>query len=379
MNVPVTRPSFSDDEAAAVAKVLASGWVSQGPRVAEFEEAFARYTGAPHAVAVCSCTAGLHLSLVAAGIGPGDEVVLPSFTFVATANAVEYCGARPVFADVDPRTFNADPHALAAAITPRTRAVIAVHLFGLMADMDAIMTLARRHGLTVVEDAACAVGASAGGRHAGTIGPFGAFSFHPRKVVTTGEGGMVTTQDAAIAERLRSLRSHAATISDLDRHARRGFVLPRFREVGFNYRMTDLQAAVGIVQLGKVEAMLARRQGRVDAYMAALADVPGLALPVVPPGYVHGFQSFVATVTGDARLTRDDLAERLEAEGIATRQGTHAVHALDYYRDRYGLKPEDCPASLMADRGTLTLPLYADMTDEEQARVDERLRAHLCG
>ncbi len=378
MTIPVTRPYFSDAEAAAVARVLESGWVSQGPKVAEFEVAFARYVGARHAVAINSCTAGLHLALLALGIGPGDEVVLPAFTFIASANAVEYCGATPVFVDIDPLTYNVDVAAVAGKLTSRTRAMMPVHLFGLSADMEPIMALARARNLHVIEDAACGVGARYRGTHVGTIGAAGCFSFHPRKAITTGEGGMLTTDDDALAAHVRSLRSHAASVSDLSRHEGSGFRLPQFAEVGFNYRMTDLQAAVGVVQMEKLDTILTRRTELADRYTAALAGIPGLRAPAVPSGYVHGYQSYVAWVGADAALSRDELAARLEADGIAVRQGTHAVHALDYYAKRYGLAPGDCPRAWEAEQRSLALPLYPTMQPSEHRYVVERLRSLLC-
>ena len=373
MNVPITRPWFSDAEAAAVADVLGTGWVSQGPRVAAFETAFADRMGARHAVAVCSCTTGLHLVLVALGIGPGDEVLMPSFTFVASANVVEYCGARPVFADIDLATFNVDVDDLARRITPATRAIMPVHLFGLSAPMDPLLALARAHGLAVVEDAACAIGSTYAGRPVGVLGKAGCFSLHPRKIITTGEGGMITTDDGGLAAHLRSLRSHAATVSDLERHRGDGFLLPAFAEVGFNYRMTDIQAAVGLAQMPKLDTIIGRRVELASRYTAALARIPWLVLPRVPDGWIHPFQSYVTLVAEDAPIGRDELARRLHVKGIATRQGTHAVHALDFYAKRYGLNPADYPRAWAADRQTLTLPLFPQMTETEQGAVIDAL------
>ena len=372
--IPITRPSFADAESAAVAEVLASGWVSQGSRVAAFEDSFARHVGARHAIAVTSCTTALHLVLHALGVGEGDDVILPSFTFVASANAVEYCRARPVFVDVDLATFNLDVGRLEAAITPRTRAIIPVHLFGLSADMAAVGDVARRHGLAVIEDAACAVGTRHGDRHVGTLGQAGCFSFHPRKLITTGEGGMITTQDGALAERLRSLRSHAASVSDLARHGGGGFLLPAFAEVGFNYRMTDIQAAIGLVQLGKLDELLRRQIALAARYTEALRGISWLRTPSVPASGVHAFQAYVTLVTDDAPLSRDGIAQRLEAQGIATRQGTHAVHALEYYRKRYGLNVDDCPMAWRADTHSLALPLFPQMSEAQQGRVVDALR-----
>ena len=379
MRVQITRPFFDGSEANAVAAVLESGWVSQGPRVEEFEQAFAGYVGARHAIATSSCTTALHLALVASGIGEGDEVLVPAFTFVATANAVEYCRARPVFVDIEPDTFNIDPAQIETRITPRTRAIIPVHLFGLAANMEAILEIARRHGLRVIEDAACAVGTRHRSRHAGTFADAGCFSFHPRKIITTGEGGMLVTDDAAIAGRARSLRNHAATVSDLERHAGDGTRLPAFREIGFNYRMTDVQAAIGLVQMEKLDEILERRGRLAACYDSALRSSPWLRTPSRPADGVHSFQSYVVSVAETAPLGRDPLAAALEARGVVTRQGTHAVHALDCYRNRYQLRPEDFPMAWKADNNSLALPLYSTMSSAEQAFVIDALRGVLCG
>ncbi len=374
MNIPITKPQFDQAEEQAVIEVLRSGWVSQGPKVAQFESALAGYTEASYAVATTSCTTALHLILAALGIGPGDEVLVPAFSFVATANVVEYQGAVPVFVDIDLRTFNIAVEKIEAKITPRTKAIIPVHLFGLSAEMDPILDLARRHGLAVIEDAACAVGSRYRGRHVGALGRAGAFSFHPRKVITTGEGGAVTTHDEALTERLRALRNHGAKLSDLDRHHADSFTLPEYDELGFNYRMTDLQAAVGLVQLSKVDKLIAQRQSLARRYTEALQDLPGLRTPWEPEGDTHTYQSYVLLVEEQARKSRDELALALGREGIAVRQGTHAVHCLGYYRRKYGLKEAECPNAWRADRWSLTLPLYPEMDHITQDRVIQAVR-----
>ncbi len=385
--IPITRPLFDGAEIDQLRKVLDSGWVVQGPMVAAFEKAFAAYTGIPHAVATTSCTTALHLALIAAGVRPGDEVALPAFTFVATANAVEYVGARPVFCDVDLDTFNVDPAALRAALGPRTKAAIPVHLFGLACDVDAVLAACAAAGIPAVEDAACAVGAFWRGRHVGGFGFAGCFSYHPRKAITTGEGGMITAQDAAVVERLRSLRDHGARKSDLARHAAGGFLLPEFDEVGYNYRMTDIQGAVGVEQMKKLAGILERRRAVAAEYDRRLAGVPWLIPPRTPDGCVHGYQSYVTRIVAPdsgradlenvARLNtfRNRLMTDLEAEGISTRQGTHAVHPLGYYRRKYGLREEDFPRAWVADQTTLTLPVYVQMTEADIERVVERVKA----
>lgn len=387
--IPITRAVFDEAEAQAVAKVLESGWVVQGPRVAEFEAGFRSFTGLPEAVACTSCTTGLHLALLAEGIGPGDEVIVPSFTWVASANAVLYVGATPVIADVSPETFNITPDEVERRITPRTRAIMAVHLFGLAAEMDAILAIGRARGIKVIEDAACALGTLYHGRHVGALGDGGAFSFHPRKAITTGEGGMYTTADPAKAAHARSLRDHGAGKSDHARHTARGAaLLPVFEMVGYNYRMTDLQAAVGVAQLGKLERVLAARIARAKRYDEMLAGIDGLLLPVEPGGHRHSYQSYVCRIP-IARSTeqeilagniyRNAVMNALEDDGIATRQGTHAVHMLGFYARTYGLAPMDFPGAFASDHLSLSLPLFAQMTDDEQDRVVERLAHHLRG
>ncbi len=384
--IPITRPVFDGAEAEAVRRVLESGWVVQGPRVQEFEEAFAAFSGIPYAVASTSCTTALHLALIAAGLQKADRVIVPAFTFVASANAVEYLGARPVFCDVDLNTFNIDPASFEAAIEPGTRGVMPVHLFGLSCDMDPILAISRRAGLAIVEDAACAIGARYHGLHVGGFGNFGCLSFHPRKAITTGEGGMVVTRNSDAVARLRSLRDHGATKSNLARHEGGGFLLPQFEELGFNYRMTDIQAAVGVEQMKKLPALLEKRRAWAAHYDRILADIPWLRIPRTPPDCVHGYQSYVTRLvdpsTGRAdtgnvgRLTRvrEKIMQELEAAGISCRQGTHAVHMLSFYRRRYGLRPEQFPNAWIADHTTLSLPLYPQMEREDVERVADCLK-----
>ena len=377
MNIPLTKPCFDEAEFSAVLEPLKSGWVVQGPKVKEFEERFAAYVGASHAVAASSCTTALHLALAALGIGPGHEVIVPSFTWVATANVAVYQGARPVFVDIDLHTFNIAPQKIEEKITPRTKAIIPVHLFGLSADMDPIIEIARRHNLHVVEDAACALGTTYNGRHVGLIGDVGCFSFHPRKSITTGEGGMLTTNRAELAERFRVLRTHGAVESDLARHQKGKLGLAEFNVLGYNYRMTDIQAAIGIAQMGKLDWILAQRRARACRYDEAMADIEWLQLPTMPGGYEHTYQSYVAVVKDEAPVDRDELARRLQKAGIATRPGTLAVHNVGYYRTHYGTRPEDCPVALKAEQQSLTLPLYAMMTDDEQQTVIAAVRREL--
>ena len=375
LNVPITRPLFGPEEAAAVAMPLETGWIVQGPQVAEFERLFCELSGSPHSLATTSCTTALHLALAVLGVGAGDEVVVPAFTYVASANVVEQSGARTVFCDIEPTTYNVDPASLEQAITPRTKAIMPVHLFGLVADMAAVGDIAERHAVAVVEDAACAVGSTLNGRHAGTFGDFGAFSFHARKPITTGEGGMLTVRDDNHAARATALRSHGGLISDLERHLKGAFALPDHDEVGFNYRMTDFQGALGVVQMGRLPAVLDARRRLAERYSEALGDLPGLATPVVPPASVHTYQSYVVRIDPhEAALARDALALELQVRGIATRQGTHAVHLLGYYRRTYDIRPEDFPHAFDADATSLSLPLFPSMSGEEHDYVIDSIR-----
>lgn len=374
--IQISVPSTGEEEWQACREPLMSGWLTQGPQVSAFEKAFAERHGVPHALAVTSCTTGLHLALAGLRVGPGDEVIVPAFTWVATANVVLYCGATPVFVDVDRRTFNLDIARVRSLITPRTRAVIAVHLFGLCADIDALRA-ELPPGVAIVEDAACAAGASLRGGHVGGLGDVAAFSFHPRKSVTTGEGGMVTTRDGELAERMNQLRNHGASISEEQRHhGPRPYLLPEFNLLGFNYRMTDLQGAVGLVQLKKLDVFIDERQRWAGWYREQLADLDWLQLPEAPSdGSRHGWQAFVTVVDpAAAPRPRNAIMEYLQERGIATRPGTHAVHMLAYYRERYGLRPEDFPGARDCNDHTMAIPLHNKMSADDYSYVVGALR-----
>ena len=366
--IPIARPSFGAAEERAVVEILRSGWVSQGPRVAEFEAQFAKYVGAAEAVAVSSCTTALHLALVVAGVRPGDEVLCPSLSFIATANAIVYAGATPVFVDIDPVSYNLDPMRIESAITPRTRAILVVHQIGLPCALQEISDIASRHGLTVVEDAACAIGSEYDGRRIGS--PYGAmacFSFHPRKILTTGEGGMITTGDREAAARLRRLRQHAMNVSDLARHGARQVTFESYDEVGYNYRMTDLQAAIGLVQLERLPDLLARRRYLAERYTRALSSIPWIATPCESWHYRHNFQSYMIALLDDAPIGRDELMQQLLDRGISSRRGIMAIHREPPYRNEHWERR--LPVTNRITDTTLILPLFHEMTEDEQDQV----------
>jgi len=394
MNVPIARTGLTEAEIRSVLEPLRSGWLVQGPKVREFEDAWSAFTGAEHSIAVTSCTTALHLSLAALGFGPGDEAIVPAFTWISTANVVEHLGGSVVFADIDLATFNIDPAGIEALITPRTKAILPVHLFGLAAEMEAINAIAERHGLWVVEDAACGFAATFHDRHVGTLGHTGCFSFHPRKAITTGEGGMITTNDAQLAERLRRLRDHGAAMSDLQRHlGAKPYLLADHPEAGYNQRMTDLQAALGAVQMQRAEAIVDERRSLAATYDAAFADLNWLQTPVAPAGYAHGYQSYPclfepeqvrqALKIGDQRLLnavherRNTWMEVLQQQGVSTRPATHAVHMLSYYRDKYQLSPDQFPAAQAANDCSISLPLFHGMLAEEQQHVINVVRSRI--
>lgn len=373
-NIAIAVPAIGEAEWQALREPIENGWLTQGPKVAEFEREFAAKHQVERGVAVTSCTTGLHLALAALGVGAGDEVIVPAFTWVATANVVLYCGATPVFVDVDRETFNMVPDEVVTKVSDRTKAVIAVHLFGLCADVDAIRSKLPDH-VKIIEDAACAAGARYQGHYAGGLGDAAVFSFHPRKSITTGEGGMVTTSDDSLAERMVQLRNHGASISEEQRHVGpKPYILPDFNVLGFNYRMTDLQGAVGLVQLSKLEQFVEERAHWAEYYREHLAELNWIGLPHEPLDGRHAWQAFVTYVDPEkAPVPRNKIMEKLQERGVSTRSGTHAVHMLAYYKDRFGIRPDDFPAARDCDRNTMAIPLHNRMSEDDYAYVVEAL------
>ncbi|MCL3817859.1 DegT/DnrJ/EryC1/StrS family aminotransferase [Aeromicrobium wangtongii] len=366
--VNVMQPWLGREEVAALSEVISSGWIAQGPRVAAFEADFARMQQAEHAVAVSSCTAALHLALKVAGVRLGDEVIVPSFSFIATANAPTYVGAQPVFADVDPVTGNLTVETVERVMTERTRAVIAVDQGGVPVALDELRALCDPRGIVVIEDAACGAGSTYLERPVGAGAEIAVWSFHPRKIITTGEGGMITTAHADWADRARRLREHSMSVSAADRHGSTLAPLEEYTEIGFNYRMTDLQAAVGIVQLGRLTELIERRRQFAEVYTKYINDIDGLRAVADPSGGTTNFQSYWIEVGDPYPLDRDDLLAHLASLDISARRGIMTAHRQPAYAHQ-GLGPGSLPVSEHLSDNTLILPLFHEMSVGEQARV----------
>jgi dTDP-4-amino-4,6-dideoxygalactose transaminase len=378
MNIPISKPYFDECESKSIIKPLQSGWVVQGKFVKEFEKLFCIHTKAEFSHATTSCTTALHLALVALEVGLDDEVIIPSFTYIATANVVEQVGAKSVFCDIELGSFNIDAKKIETLITEKTKAIIVVNLFGLCANLKEIMKLAKKHNLKVIEDSACGFDAWLDSKHSGTFGDIGCFSFHPRKSLCTGEGGMLVTNDDNLNSKISQLKDHGASKSDMLRHEEGGSLLPEFNFAGFNYRMTDMQGALGVCQMHKADEIMRKKRVLAKKYDEALREFGFLQTPKNDENYIHGYQSYVCLFTDgqnmqdltkkkiDAiNIKRNTFMQKLESFGIATRQGTHAVHTLGFYKKKYELKDEDFLMSYAADRLSIALPLYSQMSDEE--------------
>jgi perosamine synthetase len=365
-NIPITKPDLGEEEKQLISQVIESGWVSQGPKVAEFEEIFARYVGARHAVATTSCTTALHAALSVSGIGPGDEVIVPSLSFIATANSVLYCGATPVFVDVEPETCNIDVQKIEETVTRKTRAIMPVHQMGLPADLDPIKKIAEKNKLLIIEDAACAIGSEYNNTKIGGHGNIACFSFHPRKIITTGEGGMITTDDPTIAERLRRFRHHGMSVSDIERHMANSVIIETYPELGYNYRMTDMQAAMGIGQMKKLSFLLDARKQMARMYDNELGRIPHIRIPQVPSYARHNYQSYWIELLDSASVDRNTLMAKLLEKGIATRRGIMAIHRELCYQAYAGIY---LPNTDRLTDNTLLLPLYPALSAEEQTFI----------
>lgn len=398
--IPVTTPYFTDEEISLISESLNSGWVAQGPRVAEFEKKIAEHEGVTEGVATTSCTTALHLAMAAQGLQRGMDAIAPAFTFVATENAIVAAGATPILVDIHKETFNVNVEGLQKIVETKYKkqggklvnietgnilwGFVPVHEFGLCCEIEKINDLARANDLQIIEDAACALGAKIGSTHQGAFGNTSCISFHPRKSITTGEGGMILTDDVSLAKRMRELRTHGSTVSADARDKSKGFLLPEFNEAGYNYRMTDIQGAMGLAQVRKLDYIIDEKRKGAAVYNELIKNrLPEFITPIEPKGYFHTYQSYVCMLDmGKLKISstkkggeyRNILLQKLEDIGIATRQGTHAVHMLGYYRNRFGYVPEDYENAYACDHLSITLPLYVGITAEDQEYVVDTIR-----
>jgi len=373
MNIPIAKPFLGREEEQAAVSAIRSGWISQGPKVKEFEDRFAEYTGSKYAVATTSCTSALHAALAVSGIGPGDEVIVPSLSFIATANSVLHAGATPVFAEIDPETCNVTAGTIESAISAKTKSVMPVHQMGLPVDLDPIMDLCKKRGLLLIEDAACAVGSEYRGKRIGGHGNIACFSFHPRKIITTGEGGMVTTNDPDIAARIKRFRHHGMSISDMERHNTNKVIIETYPDIGYNYRMTDIQAAIGIEQLNRLQFIIEKRRHVAEFYDKELNDFSCVRVPRVPAYAYHNYQSYWIELLDSSPISRNVLMQKLLEKGIATRRGIMAIHMEECYQ-KYKVS---LPETERITENTILLPLYPSMTEEDPAYVMQSIKEFL--
>lgn len=373
--IPIAKPYLTKDEAQAAYDTILTGWITQGPRVAEFEEKFAQYTGASYAVAVSNCTTALHLAMIVAGIGPGDEVLCPSMSYIATANAIKYVNATPVFAEINPVNYNLDPADTEKRITDKTKAILLVHQIGMPANIEAFRALADKYHLKLIEDAACAAGSKYKGQPIGSHSDLVCFSFHPRKVISTGDGGMITTNREDYAQRLRLLRQHGMSVNDRVRHESGKLIFEDHIELGYNYRLTDIQAAVGIQQLAKLNWIVEERRKIALRYHEALSDINCIRLPIEEAGYFSNYQSYSIYLQKNCPISRNELMQKMLDEGIASRRGIMTAHRETAYREAY----QNCilPVSEDAADNSIILPLYIPMDTADVEKVIDSLHRHL--
>ena len=371
--IPITKPFIGEEEKKACFDAIGSGWVSQGVKVKDFENLISNYVNANYAIATSSCTTALHIALLSMGIKKDDEVIVPSFTFIATANSVLYTGAKPVFVDIDEKTYNIDPAKIEEKITNKTKAIIPVHQIGLPADLEEINEIADKYNLKVLEDAACSLGSMYKGKMVGSINT-ACFSFHPRKSITTGEGGMIVTNDENVDKIARVLRSHGASISDLERHNSRGIITEKYENLGYNYRMTDLQASIGIEQFKKLDYILKRRRELAHRYNDLLKNLDSVVIPFVPEGYIHTYQSYMIKLN-NSNIKRDELMQKLLEGGISTRRGIMTIHREPYYIKSFGYA--NLPVTEKVSDSTIIIPLFVEMTEEQQDYIVKNIKDNL--
>jgi len=375
MKVPIAKVNLTKNEINSVLEPLKNGWLVQGPKVKEFEDKWSNFTGTNHSIAVTSCTSAMQLSLLALGFSPGDEAIVPAFTWISTANVVEQLGGKAVFCDIKLDTFNIDVDQIEKKISKKTKAILPVHLFGMPADMKKIKTIAHKYNLKVIEDAACGFGAKINNQHVGSFGDVGCFSFHPRKAITTGEGGMVTTNNKELAEKIRVLRDHGAIVSDLQRHlGPKPYLLADHTEAGYNQRMTDIQAALGLAQMNRAEDILIERSKIAKKYSVGLKDCKQVILPSQITNYTNGYQSFPCVFNSlgtdfenvnEIENSRNAFMEDLFKNGISTRPATHSVVSLSYYKNKYKIEEKNFPKATLASKASFSLPLYNGMSNKE--------------